>query len=364
MSHPATFAKVLGTAASALLCISAAAPAQAFTWNYSWDSLSDGTGDFLTTSGFGIGEDSKYEIFGTAYGYDRKNDKVFFALNSNISLLGHASTNAKDGNIGWGDLFLNLDPTKSFAEVQGTSSLLGIRFAGTNDSGIDPTTNGGSYTYVTEQVPKLDKNGKQVYVKGVPQFTTVKVYETNPDGSYLLDKNGNKVQKKINASNGVTGIYQGVTAKNVTSVNNGWGSYSAYDSYVGSKKGTVELIDGMTLTDSQNYLGNHGYSVIGSAQEKIGDINLLDSAALASLGVNFGEHTGAQVFGFSFDRSVLPEGNLSWIQHIMAECANDTTGGMGSIQDVPEPAGLGSLAVIGMMLGGSALRRRQAGKPA
>jgi hypothetical protein len=288
MSYKATFTKLLGTAATALLCITAADPAHAFTWNYRFDSFADGTGSLLNSSGHGIGINSQYEMFGSAYGYNQDSGKVFFAFNSNIPLLGNSHSRAADGNIGWGDLFINLDPTKNFSQVQGTSSLLGIRFAATNDSGI---------------------------------------------------------------SGGETGVYQGVTTANVTQANRGWSSYSSYNNYVSSKQGSVELIDGMTRTEAETYLGSHGYAAIGSAQQKLGDINLLTGSELAGLGLDFGNPAG-QVFGFSFDRSVLPEGDLSFVYHLMAECANDTMGGIGEIQDVPEPTAFIGLAVVGLLLGG------------
>lgn len=295
MSYQATFTKVLGTAATALVCVAAASPAHAFTWNYHTDSFADGTGG-LSGGGHGVGLTSQYEMFGSAYSYDQATGKVYFAFNSNIPLLGQSHSGAADGNIGWGDLFINLDPTKTFSQVQGTSSLLGIRFAASNDSGI---------------------------------------------------------------AGSATGVYQGVTAKNVTGSNFGWSSYSSYNNYVASKSGTVELIDGMTAAEAQTYLGSHGRGVIDSAQQKLGEISSLSGSQLATLGLNFGSPAG-QVFGFSFDRSLLPKEQFGFIYHVMAECSNDTMGGIGEMESTPEPSTFAGLAVLGMLVGGRALKRRKA----
>lgn len=114
------------------------------------DSHSDGTGWINGVRGNGgVGYDSLFEGFGMAYAVDDEN--VTFAFNANFGLNGHNDIGAADGNITWGDLFLNFDPTKTFQESQEAGTAWGIRFAESNDSQI-----GGSRTGVFEDITTAD----------------------------------------------------------------------------------------------------------------------------------------------------------------------------------------------------------------
>lgn len=306
---------VLGACAIAIgTTVASPLSAQAFDWTYGQDSLADGTGGMMVGGGHGTGLNSMYELFGMAYA--ETDDTITFAFNSNMDLTGNYDKYAQDKNIGWGDLFLNLDPTQDFKTAQAAGNVLGIHFASTNDSGVNEL-----------------------------------------------------------------GVYGGVTAKSVTNVNNGWGTYGQYKNYVQAKNtytynanknqwqktqtGSVELIDGMSLAEAEGYLGwdqklgnhQHGQGAIASGNH-LGGIDLLDAAALTDLGLDFGgnlEATGKYTFGFSFARSLLPGGELNWIAHVMAECSNDTMGMVGNFaaETPDEPVGtpepsvmLGFLAVI------------------
>lgn len=295
-----TTLKTLVATSTVTLCAAAFLPfaAQAQTWSYALDSFADGTGGLVrdginynakgqVTTGaaaHGVGLLSQYEHFGMAYTANA--DTVTFAFNSNLALNGWYDSVAADKNIGWGDLFLNLDSSLSFEQAKAQGKVFGIRFAGTNDSGVAET-----------------------------------------------------------------GIFSGVTSMNVTGTNNGWRSYSSYNNYVNGKAvkvnnqtvgtGAVELIDGMTTTQAQTYLGAHGESVIKTGQ-KVGDISLLNYAQLSAMGLNFGSQAsgqtmGTQTFGFSFARSLLPGGELNWVAQVMAECANDTMGTAGTFAAIPTP---------------------------
>ncbi|TVQ60354.1 MAG: PEP-CTERM sorting domain-containing protein [Spirulina sp. DLM2.Bin59] len=303
-----TALKTLVATGTVTLCAAALLPfaAQAQTWNYSLDSFSDGTGGLIRdginynsngrvttgTAAHGVGLFSQYEHFGMAY--TATNDTVTFAFNSNHALTGWAESRAADGNIGWGDFFLNLDSSLSFEQAKAQGKVLGIRFAGTNDSGV---------------------------------------------------------------AAGETGIFSGITTMNVTQTNAGWSSYSQYNNYVNSQivkvngqtvgTGQVQLIDGMTVTEAQNYLGAHGHSVIKTYDQKVGDITLLDYAQLSAMDLDFGSQApgqtmGTQTFGFSFARSLLPGGELNWMAHVMAECANDTMGTGGTFAAVSTPSNPGT----------------------
>lgn len=245
------------------------------TWTYAQDSFTDGT------YGNNVKTKSPYQMFGMGYIADE--NTVTFAFNANMGIGGNSDGIAADKNIGWGDLFLNLSPSQGIQDVAGSSNLIGIRFAGTNESGV-PTT---------------------------------------------------------------TGVYSNATLKNITATNNGWSSavdhYNGYSKRVTNNGGSVELIDGMNNSDALAYLGgnsNYGQSVMASGKH-LGDVTLLSAGDLTEMGLNFGSigATGSQTFGFSFARSLLPGGELNWIAHIMAECANDSMGMDGTFQAYNPPGG-------------------------
>lgn len=110
--------------ASALSGLQAQAGTLYNGWNYSIDSFNDGT------EGYTIGDKSKFEFYGMAYRQVR--NKVYFAFNSNLSLDGYRQSNALNGKISYGDLFLNFANPASFKQANG--KLQGIRFDATNDT--------------------------------------------------------------------------------------------------------------------------------------------------------------------------------------------------------------------------------------
>jgi hypothetical protein len=72
-----------------------------------------------------------------------------------LPLAGTSAATADDGNIGWGDFFLN--PTGlSFQAASQAQALIGIRFAGTNDSGASQV---GVYGDVTATSVTSDNSG-------------------------------------------------------------------------------------------------------------------------------------------------------------------------------------------------------------
>jgi hypothetical protein len=84
----------------------AAAPAHANDWDYAIDSFDDGQ-QGSSPNGPIVGADSAFEIYGMAL--KATADTVYVAINSNLSLAGYETTrtDAADGKIGYGDLFLN-----------------------------------------------------------------------------------------------------------------------------------------------------------------------------------------------------------------------------------------------------------------
>lgn len=97
-----------------------------FGWQYALDNNKDGTGVNR--------DDRSYEIYGV--GLRETANEIWFTVNANMSLLGNTYSGAADGNVGWGDLFVDLGGT-NFASASNAGSLFGVRFAGTNDSGVN-----------------------------------------------------------------------------------------------------------------------------------------------------------------------------------------------------------------------------------
>jgi hypothetical protein len=136
--------KVISAAFISLGAIAVSLPAQAGTiingWNYARDDYSyDGTGGGDTSA------TSRYDIYGV--GIKEVGSEIWVGITASMPLTGIGNGNAQDGNIGWGDLLFDFNYGKSgnnFLSAQG--SMIGVRFAGTNDSGASTT---GVYRQVT-----------------------------------------------------------------------------------------------------------------------------------------------------------------------------------------------------------------------
>lgn len=124
-----SFKTLIGTAATLCILAVVGQQAQAGTmydnWNYSIDSFKDGT------EGGTIGKNSQFEFYGMAV--KETTDRVYFAVNSNLSTEGYAYGSATNKKISYGDFFLNFNNTSSFNAAQG--NLYAVRFDETNDTG-------------------------------------------------------------------------------------------------------------------------------------------------------------------------------------------------------------------------------------
>lgn len=192
----------------------------------------------------------------------------------------------------------------------------------------------------------------------------------NFTGNGLDDANGSlygiHFDPGADSDSGVSeaGVYSNVTGKNVAADNFGFKSMTTHHN---------DTPDGATMADlssRDDYFQsgvNEDWKALNSIASgtKIGGIDMLDAVALQAVGLDFGnfDATGSQTFGFSFDRSLLPDGDF--IAHVFAECINDGMALEGSLvasasadpESVPEPASvLGMLAVSGLAL---KLRHRQ-----
>ncbi len=301
--------------ATALLFAFTAQQVQAGTlhkgWNYSIDSFNDGT------EGNVIGAKSKFEFYGMAY--KQTKDKVYFAINSNLSLDGYKDKNSLNGSISYGDLFLNFAKPGASAPPASFSggNLQGIRFDSTNDS---------QFTKTTTQVTGTGKKQKTV--------TTTSKY--TPE----------------------LGLYNNVTATSLTTRNSGYKTMQQHADTI-KKLGGVDSYGDMPVSTS--YFGDNSKTAAPThmtAGSFLGGIQMLSN--FKGLGLDFGNFNavGSQTFGFSVDRSFLNNGqNGSFIANLFAECGNDGMVLSGELKDVPEPSIVAGLAVVGLLV--AQRRRRQ-----
>lgn len=155
-----------------------------------------------------------------------------------------------------------------------------------------------------------------------------------------------------------TGVYKNVQAASVTGKNNGYSSLKQYyDS--GWNRDNTQGTDFATKADVYSYLGQGSIlNVIGSGT-KVGDIAMLGVDALKVAGLDFSHFlaSGDQTIGFQFSKSLFEGGN--YIANTFIECGNDGVALKGNLKDVPEPSGIAGIAVVGLVLGGSQLRKRR-----
>jgi hypothetical protein len=155
-----------------------------------------------------------------------------------------------------------------------------------------------------------------------------------------------------NDMNRAVGLYDGVTAKSVSTANSGYYSTNYHTSTVNNLKGKASYGDMASNTTYFN--GNEAaLNVINTGTYKGGVTQISD---FTSLGLDFGHFkaTGTQTFGFSIDKSLLPKG--SFVASLFAECGND---GMVLTGKIPEPSTLVGLAAVGLMVGASQLRKHR-----
>lgn len=274
--------------------------ARAATLSGDWNYSIDSFNDSM--SGYNVGN-TIYEIYGMAM--KQTADEVIFAINAHLPSEGVTDGYAWDDHIGWGDLLLNftgqaLDAASSVAQ------LVGIRWAN-NDSGV----------------PEL-------------------------------------------------GLYNNVTAKSVAQENGLllWdASLRGYNNWIRSHGGNPTIGD-LGAEDPYFNQNHHIQNVIASGN-KIGDVNLISD--IGSLGLNFAQFgaTGTQTIAFSVARSLLPD-NV-FIAHLALECNNDVTALVSQLypvepepvtpKPVPEPSTALPLLALGLVFGGSRLRRRNLPSP-
>lgn len=275
---------IVALAALSTLSITAkSASAATFSkgWSYGIDSLTDGSGG------------SGYEIKGIAI--KQTSNQVYVALTGGTPLTGVTDSQAQGGAIGWGDLFFNFSG-KDFKTANNEGSLLGIRFAGTNDSSAATT---GVYT-----------NAKAVSVATANRgYSSLKQYYDS--GFDRVNTQGDDI-----ATKGAAYDYFGKgEIKNVI------GS--------GTKVGNINLLTGSEL------------SIAG-----------LDFGQFSA--------AGPETIGFSFDRSLLKTGSFLANIFLECGNDGVAIAGSIPAQSVPEASPVLGLGAVALVFGVAQLRKRHA----
>ena len=287
---------ILMAASVAITTLGVAQSSQAGTlhnsWNYGIDAFGDGSGG------------SVYDLKGLAI--KETNDSVFIAITGGLGLEGKSHSGAADGNVGHGDLFFNFTG-EDFQTASDQGDLFGVRFAGTNDSGV----------------------------------SQVGVYENVSAESVTLDNVGYKSSKKYYEKSG--GKYD---------VANTMGTDLA------SKEAVYDYLYDIQAGDAVTHDNTKILNVIDSG-DFLGGLQSLDLNQLTEEGLDFGHFNanGSKTVGFKFDRSFLPGGEF--FAHLFIECGNDGIALSGDIKDVPEPSAMAGLTLLGLVFSGAGLRKKR-----
>lgn len=264
---------IAALAASISLITAVGQSAQAADWIYQADANNDAYGG------------NPFEIYGM--GIKDDGDNVWVGINAGLGIGGHNMATQYNGdgdyiedqNVGWGDLFLDFDPFRNFADASRAGTLIGIHFASGNDSAI----NGGAQADWNEQ-----------------------------------------------GGSSPVGVYSHVRGADVQRQNGGFRNFGANKQFVNSLHGEhiTPTIGGRAFNDG--YYGEYAGSetndfisnTIGSGHF-LGGLDMLSSQDLLTQGFNtgvFGQNP-TQSFGFKFQRSLLPDGGF--IASLFEECLND-----------------------------------------
>ncbi|WP_413161702.1 PEP-CTERM sorting domain-containing protein [Capilliphycus salinus ALCB114379] len=357
--------KTIGVVATSvcLSLVAQAAQAADFTkvgsdWHIVLDSFKDGTDGSLN----GVGSPSKYEMFGMAIKADQ--DTVSIAINANIPLLGNYAGGAADDNVGYGDLFFNFSG-KAFKDASAANQLFGIRFAGSNDSGVGSVGVYGDVqakSVVSSNSGWSSFNSYQNWVEGNNRDKTPGATGTKSGEVGFGDLSAGEARHYLTAETTMKQVRKTIRVPETrtrTVRRNGQRVTEEYTVMV--NKRVWETVPETKIQDKNYSIQN----VIASGN-LLGGITMLSNDELA--GLDFGTSNSsvyslAHTFGFSFDRNLLPDGEA--LISLLAECVND---GMvmamnfepnqTTPESVPEPATVTSLALVGLALAGSKFKRQ------
>ncbi|MDJ1184699.1 XDD3 family exosortase-dependent surface protein [Roseofilum casamattae] len=313
----------IGTAATAACLLGMTGIAQAEPliesegWNYARDYSFDGTGGYSWRTDPETGaryKTSAYEIYGLAI--HQEGETVTVGINANMGIDGNYFGGAADNNVGWGDFMFNAGGENYAVHFSQDNDSFG---RGNRDSALDDLA---------------------------PRHTL--------------------------------GLYKDITTKDVSALNSGWSSLQSH--YNSTKNRSVNVaernagiksfgdLEGSEM-DFYTQRRSSGNAIASGTKVENDNFQLLTGTQLSGLGLDFGNafdvanhRLGTHTFGFSFTRT--PEMLGDFVAHLFAECINDGAAIVGKFEEVvaevsvPEPGAIGGLAVLGLMVAGSKLRKR------
>ncbi|QXE25585.1 putative PEP-CTERM exosortase interaction domain protein [Richelia sinica FACHB-800] len=261
------------------------------TWQYFDDSPND------SLDGHG---GSTNELYGITSMEDA--NFIYIVFNSQFPLNGLPSNGANDGNINYGDIFLNFSPGLSLNAAINQGSVYGVQFAPGNNSGVFS----GVWGDITLASVAAQNNG--YYLQG---------YYNTLNNTLGRDKDG--------------GQMFGYMSKD---------EFSSYMSYQPKPAGQYQPTP----------------NVIGASNKKIAEITTLNKQELLKLGLDLSKFSvvGSDLVGVKFDKTGLPVSDL--IISLLLNCNNDGLTGYHQRSqkppiEVPEPGTiLGFMVLIGVLL--------------
>ena len=198
------------------------------------------------------------------------------------------------------------------------------------------------------------------------KFTDLKVF------GIRFDSANDSLGNTLNQPNSALGVYGNLSVASLATQNLGYSSLQQYIDYGYGRTSNAMGDLKSTSGDVATYLGTGAMitSITGGTQ--LGGINLLDRTSLTALGLDFGhfgaDPAGNNVYGLSFNRSVLGITSGSFMLHEFLECINDGVALSGNFGieipitnesvSTPEPSTLGGAILAGLIGIGVSARKR------
>ncbi|MDJ1173314.1 XDD3 family exosortase-dependent surface protein, partial [Roseofilum capinflatum] len=192
-------------------------------WTYATDVGHDsvaGTEAFDGTTKVG---GTIYEMYGMAVKEDPETGRIWVALNSNLPITGRTvptswsqtfspflTFNVPDGNVGWGDMFFDFSGTGNFQNALDSGQMFGVRFADTNDSGVEAGVYRGvsGKSVVSENAGfwNLDSHNSYVVNNGIGLDSSMGDLAWHDSYYYPYDRPGLKMPNVIDSGERVGAV--------------------------------------------------------------------------------------------------------------------------------------------------------------
>ncbi|MDX2100845.1 MAG: XDD3 domain-containing surface protein [Leptolyngbyaceae cyanobacterium bins.59] len=267
-------------------------------WHYTLDAGNDSLA--LGPDRRRVAGGTIYEIYGMAFKEDFATESIWFAFSANLPPFGHtipinpatgrpqlcpagdpSCYDVVDGNVGWGDLFLDFSGRGNLKAASDAGQLMGIRFALNNDSGVN----------------------------------SLGIYDNVRIASVTRENAG--YSNLANHNNMLRSVASGRTA--------GMGDLAWNSSYFSPYTTPGGYSDPASLMPNVIASGN-----------KIGEVALQSQENLVRAGLDtnfFNAGSEAKVFGFRIPKALLPVGQF--IATLITECVNDAIAMVNQVRESP-----------------------------